>query len=180
MERDCFDALAISLAERSASRRAVLGRLTAGGVAAALGLTAAAARERNEAEARKTCQKRCKKKHSAKKRRKCRKRCQPTTPTTSPPPVAGFPITIDTALLGNLCLIGFECGTNTGLECVGVACLPIDLGDACVSGADCRTGQCTDGACAVCNALNVCGTAGNQQCCVADAACSAGLCVLPA
>lgn len=184
MEQDRFDALAVSLADEGTSRRSVLGRLATGGVAAALGITAFAGFEDDEAEAKKKCKKRCKKKNTSKKRRKCRKRCKrkttTTTSTTPAPPAAGFPITINTTLLGTPCTaLGGECGTGTGLECVGVVCLPIDLGNVCVTGATCDTGQCTGGFCTECGVLNLCGTVGSQQCCVANATCVAGLCVLP-
>lgn len=59
VEQDRFDALAISLAGEGTSRRSVLGRLAAGGVAAALGITAFTALEDEDAEAKKSCKKRC-------------------------------------------------------------------------------------------------------------------------
>lgn len=178
MEQDRFDTLARSLVDEGTSRRSVLGRLAAGGVAAALGISAFTALESDDAEARKSCKKRCKKKNTSKKRRKCRKRCKKTSSPT-PTPAAGFPITVNTTLLGSACPLGTECGTGTGLECVGLVCVPIDLGDVCVTGATCDTGQCTGGFCAQCDVANVCGTAGSEQCCVADADCIAGVCVLP-
>ncbi|MFN8677995.1 MAG: hypothetical protein U0Z70_16565 [Thermomicrobiales bacterium] len=177
MEHGRFDALTISLADEGTSRRSVLGRLAAGGLAAALGVTAFTALEGDDAEAKKKCKKRCKNKNTAKKRRKCRKRCKKTS---SPTPAAGFPITIDTTLLGTSCTAGGgECGTGTGLECVALVCVPIDLGDVCVTGADCATGRCNAGVCAECDVLNVCGAAGSEQCCVVDADCIANACVLP-
>jgi len=176
MEQDRFDTLARSLVDEGTSRRSVLGRLAAGSVAAALGISAFTALENDNAEARKSCKKRCKKKNTSKKRRKCRKRCKKTS---SPTPAAGFPITVNTTLLGATCPLGTECGTDTGLECVALVCVPIDLGDVCVTGEDCSTGQCNSGVCSECDMLDVCGTAGSQQCCVADATCVANVCVLP-
>lgn len=180
MEQDRFDALAMSLVDEGTSRRSVLGRLAAGGLAAALGITAFAALEDDEAEAKKSCKKKCKNRNTAKKRRKCRKKCKRTSSPPPPAQTAGFPITVDTTLLGIACTpLGGECGMGTGLECVGLVCVPIDLGDVCVTGATCSTGQCNAGVCSECDALNVCGTAGSEQCCVADATCVANLCVLP-
>ena len=181
VEQDRFDAFAVSLAGEGTSRRSVLGRLAASGVATALGITAITAFGDEEADAkkhkkRKGCVQKCNRKKKKNARNACKQKCK----TASPTPAAGFPITLNTTLLGDVCTIGgTECGTNSGLECVAFICVPIDLGDVCVTGDDCGTGQCNGGVCSQCDMLNVCGAAGNQQCCVADADCVANNCVLP-
>ena len=174
MDDRAFDALTKAVTETWPSRRTVLGRLGLGALAA-FGVGSGVSFE--EAAAKKSCKKRCKKKNTAKQRRKCRKKCKKTSP---PAADAGFPITVNTTLLGTACTpLGGECGTGTGLECVALVCVPIDLGDVCVTGEDCSTGRCTSGICSDCDTLDICGTAGSQQCCVTDATCVANACVLP-
>ncbi len=172
-----FDEFTTALAEGETSRRSILQRVAGGSFAAALAAIGITGFSAEEADAKKSCKKKCKKKNTAKQRRKCKKRCKKKDNGTTS---AGFPITINTTLLGTVCTVGgTECGTGTGLTCVLGLCAPIDNGAACSTGSDCSTGRCTGGVCSQCDTLNVCGTAGSQQCCVAEASCASGQCVLP-
>jgi hypothetical protein len=79
---------------------------------------------------------------------------------------AGVNINIDVDLLGLVCTLGGdECGNAnaTGVECV--------LGIGGLLGT-CQPTDCSD-------VVKVCGTGNDVQCCVADATCIRGLCVLP-
>lgn len=168
-----FDAFATALAEGETSRRSILQRIAGGGFAAALAAIGIGGFTAEDADAKKSCKKKCNKK-SGKKRSKCKKKCNKGGTTS-----AGFPISVNTTLINSACTVGGPaCGT--GLECVGVVCLPIDLGDVCATGADCSTGRCNAGVCSQCDTIDICGTVvGREQCCVADASCVTGTCVIP-
>jgi hypothetical protein len=131
-------------------------------------------------------------------------KCRGFNPCSTAP--TGFTITPDVAALANIsvaCPQGTECtggvstcvagiclsvcvGTGqstcpTGFSCLGLVCLPDDVADAvtCVTGADCDTGRCDDNLlCALCPLAAVCGEAGSEQCCVAEAECINDLCVI--
>ena len=131
-------------------------------------------------------------------------KCNGTNPCTSP--TAGFPIAPDVTNVANIsvaCPQGTECtggvttcvaglclsvcvgtGQSTcpaGFSCLGLVCLPDDVANAvtCVTGADCDTGRCDDNLlCALCPVAAVCGEAGSEQCCVAEAECINDLCVI--
>jgi len=100
---------------------------------------------------------------------------------------AGVDITVNVNvldLIGDICGDQDDCGgAGSGLECLGLICLPIlggSLGDDCASDDECATGRCQGGECVQCPGLDICGSDDdNAQCCVADATCIAGLCVLP-
>ncbi|MFN8594220.1 MAG: hypothetical protein U0031_22410 [Thermomicrobiales bacterium] len=178
MDANRFDDLVVDLVNEDTSRRSLFGRIAAGtigGALTALGLVGVAP---DEVEAKKGCFRRCRKIKNKNKRRQCKRACRRQTPTP-----AGFAITnITFELLNAVCTpAGNECGrSNTsGLECVGLTCLPIDIGDVCVTGADCSSGRCTAGLCAACDVISVCGSGDKRQCCVADADCISGICVLP-
>lgn len=132
-------------------------------------------------------------------------KCNGSNPC-APPPTAGFTIAPDVVSVTNIsvaCPQGTECtggvttcvsglclsvcvGTGqstcpTGFSCLGLVCLPDDVANAvtCVTGADCDTGRCDDNLlCALCPAAAVCGEAGSEQCCVAEAECINDLCVI--
>jgi hypothetical protein len=72
---------------------------------------------------------------------------------------AGVSIIVDINLLNILCPLGNECDPSgvTGLICLNGRCRPEDCQDT----------------------VKVCGPINNLQCCVADATCVRGLCVLP-
>lgn len=178
MDANRFDDLVVDLANEDTSRRSLLSRIAAGTLGGALAALGLAGGGPDEAAAKKGCRKRCNTKHSKGARRRCKRRCRRRTTTP-----AGFPITnITFSLLNTVCTpAGGECGDagTTGLECVGLVCLPIDTGESCATGADCRSGRCTGGVCAECDAISICGAGAERQCCVVDAECIAGLCVLP-
>jgi hypothetical protein len=196
MEQDRFDALAISLADEGTSRRSVLGRITASGVAAALGITAFTAFEDEDAEAKKSCKKRCKKKNTAKKRRKCRKKCNKNNSSRC---------AINTDCKGGQVCLNAQCTStctgsaqcDSGKVCVNGACLTGCLtadqcsgGETCVNGGcttlcttsgDCTGGQeCIEGVCGTPNtppddpAVNLCDS--DAQC--PGGICATGVCIL--
>jgi hypothetical protein len=108
--------------------------------------------------------------------------CRGETGTHNPCDGAGAAITVNINLLGNSCTVGGgECGEPgvTGLECVGLICVPVDLGDVCAADADCSTGRCAGLVCVDCPVVRVCGDGADAQCCVAEAECVDGLCLLP-
>lgn len=184
MEPERFDGLAASVAKNESSRRSMLFRFGGSGVAAFLAAVGIGGLDVDEAEAKKSCKKRCKKKDDKDKRRRCKRRCRKKGGNTPGSPNS-FPITVNLDLLGDACTpTGGECGdpNDTGLECVASICVPVDLGDigdTCADGSDCATGRCSLGLlCTDCPVASICGTAGNQVCCVVDATCAAGVCVL--
>lgn len=192
MESDRFDALAHRLASASLTRTGALRGIVAG-VAALTGV--AAVREQADTKKSKknvchcpTPDAQCNTLRVSKRGRRAHLRNHPCdyagacrgTGTQNPCDGAGAPITIDIDLLGTSCTVGgTQCGTGTGLECVVNVCLPISLGDACVSDDDCSTGRCQGGQCDECPDIDVCESGSEVQCCVVDATCIAGLCVLP-
>lgn len=74
MLRDRFDEITVALADGQ-TRRAALGRIMGGGLAAALAVAGFGAAT-DETDAKSRCAKKCNKKKDNKKRRKCRKKCQ--------------------------------------------------------------------------------------------------------
>ncbi len=96
---------------------------------------------------------------------------------------AGTTITvIDITLLRAECTIaGGECGNSatTGLTCIAGICLPL-LGEVCAVDGDCSAGECEGVAC-VCSLVSICESESSDavQCCVAEAECIGGFCVLP-
>lgn len=185
MEPERFDGLAASVAKNESSRRSMLFRFGGGGVAAFLAAVGIGGLDVDEAEAKRKCKKRCKKKDDKDKRRRCKRRCRKKKGGDTAGSPNSFPITVNLDLLGDSCTpTGGECGdpNDTGLECSGLGvCVPIDLGDigdTCTDGSDCATGRCTALLCTDCPAASICGTVGNEVCCVVDATCVNDLCVL--
>ena len=152
VELDRFDALAKSLADDETSRRSVLGRLAASGVAAALGFTAFA----NGAEAKKSCLKRCKNKSTARKRRKCRKKCGKAGGCALNTDCIGGQICIN-ARCTSTCVGNGQC--TGGKICVNGACVT-----GCTTNAQCSGGQtCVNGGCTtICTENDDC--TGEQEC----------------
>ncbi len=177
MEPERFDGLAASVAKNESSRRSMLFRFGGGGVAAFLAAVGIGGLDVDEAEAKRKCKKRCKKKDDKDKRRRCKRRCRKKGGNTAAS--NSTPITFDIDLLNTPCTVGgSECGTGTGLECVSLVCVPIDLGDPCVDDDDCSTGQCDPATdfCVLCT--EICGDPGDEVCCIVGAQCIGGACVL--
>ena len=153
MDGNRFDTLVASLTAAGSSRRSLLGRLAAGGFAAALATLGIGRFNAGDAEA-KSCQKKCKKKNSKQSRRKCKKRCKKKG--------------------GG----GGGGGSAAGFRIVSLS----DVGEGCTSSATCDTGFCRFiagiGTCQVCDVLLTCGAPGDQQCCVIGASCVNGVCIL--
>jgi len=108
----------------------------------------------------------------------------PCQGTLNPCAGAGSNVTVDTTLLGQPCTAGGnECGDSavTGLTCVANVCVPTDVATSlvCTTDADCSSGRCTGGVCVLCPETSICGSGASAQCCVVDASCIRGLCVLP-
>jgi hypothetical protein len=198
MDRDHFDALVQRLASTRLTRGGALRGLVAG-IAAASGVAGASAF--SEARAKKRHHKKeichcanpaatCSTETVGKKQRKRhlkQDQCDylgPCQGTLNPCAGAGSPITIDLSLLGLSCTAGgTECGDSavSGLTCLLGLCVPLDVanGVVCASDADCSTGRCTGAVCADCPTASICGADDSAQCCVAEADCIRGLCVLP-
>ena len=193
MDANRFDRLARRLAAARLTRARALRGIAAG--AAALAGLGASTGDVSAGRKRKLCHcgddptAQCTDEKVSKKARKQHLRDHPCdykgecrgTGTRNPCQGAGVAITVDVDLLGDACTVGgTACGdpNETGLECVINVCLPIDLGDACDEDADCGSGRCEDGQCADCPELARCGTGPDRQCCVVDADCVLGLCVL--
>ena len=123
---------------------------------AALGLGVFSAEDAEAKKKAKSCAKRCTKKAkkkdwSRKKTKACKDKCNKKAGGGGGP--AGFRI------------------ISTG-----------DVGEPCTSSATCDTGFCriipvVGGTCQLCDPVLVCGTAGNQQCCLVGADCVNGACI---
>ena len=191
MDGPRFDALtqrlaSIRLTRSRALRGITVGALTLAGMATVADEASAGKKKKlcKCPDANATCttdkkskqgRKRYLKSHPCSYKGKCR-----GTGTKNPCEGAGAPVTVNTTLLGAACTVGgTDCGTGTGLECVADVCVPIDLGDICAEDADCSTGRCAGLVCAECPETDICESGDDAQCCVADATCVGGLCVLP-
>jgi hypothetical protein len=103
--------------------------------------------------------------------------------THNPCEDAGTTITvINTTLLRADCSTDpGVCGNSatSGLTCIAGICLPL-LGEVCAVDGDCSAGECAGGAC-VCSLISICESESSDavQCCVAEAECIGGFCVLP-
>lgn len=168
MEQDRFDALAISLADEGTSRRSVLGRIAASGVAAALGITAFTAFE-DDAEAKK-CKKKCNKKEGNAKKR-CKRKCN----KKKNPPVNPSSCSSNTNCAGGQICINARCTstcTGNGQCAAGQVCLNGACTTACTSNANCAGGQvCVNGGC-----TNACLDSGD---CTGGQICIEGVCGTP-
>lgn len=141
MEPQRFDELAASVAEGETSRRSVLARLGGGGFAALLATLGIGGLDVEEAEAKKSCRKRCKKRKTAAKRRRCRRRCKKgTTRCTSNAQCTGFDVCFNGACVllpvnpgdEDECEETGDC--DDGLICVNDICV---LDDECEDDDDC-------------------------------------------
>jgi hypothetical protein len=192
VDADRFDGLARRLAARRLTRSGVLRGMLAG-AAALTGLGALAGGVDARPRKRTVCQ--CPSSGAAcgeaRLGRKARRRHLRTNPcsykgacrgtgTRNPCTDAGAPITININLLGIACTTGgTECGAGTGLQCIAGFCVPIDFGSTCTANDECDAGTCDNGTCGTCDLVSVCESGANAQCCVANADCINGVCVLP-
>ena len=95
---------------------------------------------------------------------------------------AGAFISLDMDLLGASCTPGGgECGTESGLECGDLnTCVPFSfVGDTCQGDVTCTSGRCDVMECVLCPDSDICETGNFPLCCVVDATCISGFCVLP-
>jgi hypothetical protein len=93
---------------------------------------------------------------------------------------AAAPIIVDTGRLGDGCTSNGQCGNDSGLECVGGFCVPLDLNTRCTNNGECSTGRCEEGFCVLCLEADTCETATGPQCCTGLATCDPNthVCVL--
>jgi len=75
------------------------------------------------------------------------------------------PILINSDRVNKSCSATNPCGANSGLECVGGFCVPIDLSDECTNDGECSTGRCNGSICVECPVASFCQTATGAQCC---------------
>jgi hypothetical protein len=177
-----------SLGLPESSRRSLFMRLFGGWLALALsalgigGLTGEDAEAKKKGGGGKKARRRCRRRQTSrqcrrccnKRRRRSRRGCLTRKGCTG---AAGkdnsTPITFDIDLLNTPCTVGGnECGTGTGLECVGLVCVPRDEGDPCQKDSDCRSGQCNENSKKCVPCTEVCGDPGDEVCCAAGTKCA--------
>ena len=160
MDQDRFDDITLAVAEDGAGPT-LTRRVFSGGVAAllaALGLRAAGV---EDAEAARSCRRRCRNKDTREKRRRCRRRCRRQQPLGCSPANN----TQGSCRAGQIC--------NTRAICVPGCTGTNGTQGTCPGGQICTNGQCQAGvACTPAN--NTQGTCQAGQICNANGVCVAG------
>jgi hypothetical protein len=80
------------------------------------------------------------------------------------------------------CVPGSQSTCAAGETCITIGavnvCAPVSFGGGpgapCTTGANCLTGFCSGGTCALCPALQICGPVGSEVCCAVGTTCAGG------